>query len=222
MGLIVALLARFSRGAWYNASMQKTLMVLAFLFFVPLLILALLERPPEVRAVSIFTPFGGKVKSHSFPSSCLTLITTPIAAATFSAVWATIEALELEGPANEKLGILRVNGFLIPGLTTIYEKGGYTTPGTWVLGNTINVCDLCGKVSDVPGAKKICSSIPQSDKILGTLCTAATADCPVTNLVYKMGTSARSLGPIPIPSPLAIIPGGTFVQKGIQFVKNLF
>ncbi|MDP3725486.1 MAG: hypothetical protein Q8R20_03400 [Nanoarchaeota archaeon] len=201
---------------------ERVLMGLALVFFVPLLVLALLPSPRAARAISIFTPFGGKVKSHSFPSSCLTLISTPIAAATAGTVWATIESLELEGLSSEKVGVLRVNGFLIPGLTTIYERGGYTAPGTWVLGNTINVCDICGKVSNVPGVKKICSFIPEADKILGTLCSVSLADCPVTNLIYKMGTNARSLGPIPIPSPLDVIPGGNLIQKGIQFVKNLF
>ncbi len=142
----------------------------------------------KVSAFQIFSPFGGKVKSWLPDSPGCAPITKAISVATLGTVNITVEELDVSKPKDSKLGILRVDGFNIPGLTNIYKNYAYQTPGTWVLGNSINVCDACDKVKNVPGLGAICDLKPVKE-ILDVACSTVASDCPITNLVHYMGVS---------------------------------
>ncbi len=149
--------------------------------------------PLTISAFQIFSPFGGKVKKWLPDSPGCAPITKAISVATLGSVNITVEELSVGGPKESTVGILRVNSFLVPGLTTIYKHKSYKIPGTWVIGNSINVCSACDKIEDIPVLKQICKLGPV-EKILDIACDIVASSCPITNLVYKMGTGLPSLG----------------------------
>ncbi|KKT90343.1 MAG: hypothetical protein UW92_C0040G0008 [Candidatus Jorgensenbacteria bacterium GW2011_GWA2_45_13] len=148
---------------------------------------------PSTKAISVFTPFGGKVTNwNPAPSSCISNITVPIAIATFGAVWITVEKLKIGEPNPATVGVLRVNGFTIPALTNIYRNYTYFIPNSWVLGDSINICDLCDAASaNIPFAKNICK-IQAVKTFTGAVCKliGGVGDCPITNLMHQVGVSS--------------------------------
>lgn len=162
-----------------NNETARGVVVLLFLIFV----LSIL--PLRTDAISIFSPFGGKVTAYMPTAPGCAVFTTAVSIATLGVINPTVEELVV---GSKTLGILRIDGFTIPGLTTIYEKKFYQAPGTWVLGNSINVCDVCGAAEDIPIVSSICKIGVVSD-ILDVVCDFVGSTCPIGNLVHKMGTS---------------------------------
>ncbi len=148
--------------------------------------------PGEVRGITIFDPFGGRVVTWLPSAPACTPFTTAVCVATLGTVCPTVEELVVGPPKNSTLGILRVDGMLIPGLTTIYEKYSYHIPGTAVVGKSINICNICENLSGIPGVGAISDLIcdlPVVSDIVDTICEFVGGSCPVGNLIYKMGTS---------------------------------
>lgn len=175
------------------------------IFFFPIFLTALLLSPQEVEALriaDIFTPFGGKVISWLPEAPGCAAITAAVTVATLGTVNITVEELKVGPPKSATVGILRVNGFPLPFLTGIYDTKTYFTPGVEVLGNSANVCDICGKVGDKVGvkakvkniaaAKTICK-IGVVKNIIKAGCGLIGGACPLTNLVHKIGNA-------PVPS----------------------
>jgi len=183
--------------------LKKVQVSFALAFLVALIFLS---APSQSEAVSPFTPFGGKV-AFWLPSApgCLP-ITSAICIATVGLFCPTIESLTIIPPGVEvnaesvaqgkTIGILRVQGSTIPGITTIYEKQVYETPGINVLGNTINLCNLCG------GEENTFTNLICGNEIVrqftDSICVVSeTSLCPVTNLLFKIGTSGVPIQPSP-------------------------
>lgn len=144
--------------------------------------------PKTTYAISLFTPFGGKiVKYNPAPPACVP-ITVAVSIATLGSINMTIEGITVGAPKPANLGLLRIDGVPIPGLTNIYRNYNYIKPGNWITGNSINVCDACGKVDEIPGMKAICS-IPALSEILKAACGIAGEACPFGNLIHNLGTS---------------------------------
>lgn len=149
---------------------------------------ALAFTPAPASAIQILSPFGGKVTAYNpAPAACLP-ITTAISLATAGTITPTIEEIIVGGPRAATVGLLRIDGFTIPGLTTIYGRGMYMVPGKYVLGNSIDLCDVCNKVEDIPGLSAICDLGPLDD-ILSGMCDIVGTACPVTNLIYSIASS---------------------------------
>jgi len=145
-------------------------------------------------AIQIFTPFGGKVDLWSPSAPGCTAITTAISVATLGAVTPTIEELDVSrGSEKETLGILRIDGSTIPELTTLYKNRMYITPGTNVVGNSINLCDICDKLKDVPLVGSICK-VGIIKTVFDTVCSIVGNSCPINNLIHNMGTSLTPAG----------------------------
>lgn len=167
-----------------NNKTARGVVVLLFLVFV------LTILPLKTDAVSVFSPFGGKVESYEpAPSSCVELITIPIAAATAGTIWVTVEKIKIKGAKDATVGILRVDGLTIPGLTTIYKNFMYFVPGTSVVGNSINICDVCERVEDIPVVGEICK-IDAIKEFATAVCGIVSEDCPIGNIVHKIGTGS--------------------------------
>lgn len=162
------------------------------LVFLIILILSVVV-PQTASADVLFSPFGGRVISW-LPSApgCFPL-TAAICVATLGTICPNVEELIVGPPQQATLGIFRIDGATIPGVTTIYREYAYEIPGTWVLGNSINICNVCGSIDeiDVPGIDSVLAPICENEiteAILGTVCDFVDSACPVTNLVHKMGT----------------------------------
>ena len=77
-------------------------------------------------------------------------------------------------PKGGTFGILRINGFTIPGLTKIYKsKLNYRVPETWFFVNSFDLC--AGGMGEVIG------------KIAKAACDITASACPIGNLIHKMG-----------------------------------
>jgi hypothetical protein len=188
-----------------NEDRKKFRQTLAVLLIVA--ILGFISPPPKkAQAISIFTPFGGKVEEYDpAPSMCLTEITTPVAVATAFTTWITIEKVKVGKPKEATLGFLRVNLVpVMPPPTNIKRNYAYFVPGTWVLGNSIDLCGICRRVEQAGEqaeklglgfAKNLCKSIPGIGEILDAICGIA-GDCPITNLIYQIGTGSPIAGVI--------------------------
>jgi hypothetical protein len=172
----------------YKKKRMSGLMATSIIIALPLIIAAIVLPTKKTEAIGIFSPFGGKVLSWLPLSSGCTAITTAVSAITLGVINISVEELKVGPPNGGTFGILRVNGVTIPGLTTIYSNYNYWTPGVNVIGNSINICDVCGKAKNVPGAKFICE-LPVISKILDFGCDAIGTACPLTNLVHKIGSS---------------------------------
>lgn len=175
---------------------------------VPVLMLAFcltifFAYPTEVKAISILSPFGGKVEEYDpAPETCVYKITLPVAVATAFTTWITIEKIKVGEPKGGTLGVLRVNLIpVMPLLTNIKKYYAYMVPGTWVLGNSLNLCSVCERVESAGekvGAdfvKNFCKSIPGIGEIMEAICGIA-GDCPVNNLIYQIGTGSPLAGAI--------------------------
>lgn len=159
---------------------------------------------PQISQASlIFSPFGGKVWIPPFPAPGCEAILSPINLALTAAalligspVTIQIEVDQLSiksGTTINDLGILKIgagNGGTVIGpslvpLPITYRNYNYYTPDVWVLGNSVNLCDFCDATKNIPGASSICKNIPY----VSTICNAiAGTSCPVTNLIYQIGT----------------------------------
>ncbi|OGI69047.1 hypothetical protein A3A09_01360 [Candidatus Nomurabacteria bacterium RIFCSPLOWO2_01_FULL_42_20] len=125
------------------------------------------KETQKAEALTIFTPFGGKVESwNPVSEACMNQITIPLATATFGTVWLTVDELKVGGPTPATLGILRLYGVqLIPppvpilNFAGVYEWFNFYTPEVWTLGDSINICGVCGKIEDIPAAAEICNAI---------------------------------------------------------------
>jgi len=163
-----------------------------------LMIIVIVLLPLKASAFFV-SPFGGKVEKYDpAPADCISNITTPILTATTALgvpTLVTVEQVDIGKPSKAKVGILRVNLFTIPVLTTIHQNFSYFIPETNVLGTYFNICDVCKKVGDATkktgmseSAENFCKGIPVIGEFIDTLCSAA-GSCPITSLVFKMGTS---------------------------------
>jgi len=57
------------------------------------------KETQKAEALTIFTPFGGKVESwNPVSEACMNQITIPLATATFGTVWLTVDELKVGGP----------------------------------------------------------------------------------------------------------------------------
>jgi len=166
--------------------------------------------------IKIFSPFGGKVESYNpIPEECITKITTPIAILTGFTLWVTVEEIKVGKPKGGTFGILRVNGIsVMPPPTNIKSYGAYMVPNTWVLGQSINICNVCKKLNEFASTtetfginiENLCKSIPYIGNILDKICFAIGSACPVTNLVYQIGTGLPSvkINPPSLPTPSSV------------------
>lgn len=189
--------------------MKKYVLFLFILIFLPF----------KVLGISIFTPFGGQVESYNpAPSGCVSAITMPTAAATAFTVWITVEKIEVGQPKPATLGFLRINlAPVMPFLSNWKSNYIYMVPGTYVLGNSFNLCDVCGQIEKIADkvslnvVKNICDKIKGLDKILKYVCSVAAdvGDCPINNLIYQIGSGMPSGG----------LEGGTKV--GFSYVSEM-
>ena len=148
--------------------------ICSVIVLVPIILIAVLIPPQEAMALSLFTPFGGRVVVWTPEAAGCIEITTAIAVATLGTVIVTIEELKVGRPKGGTFGILRIDGFTIPGLTKIYKSRlNYRVPGTWVIGNSFNLCG--GGMEGVIG------------KIAKAACDITASACPIGNLIHKMG-----------------------------------
>lgn len=167
-------------------------MILSLVFFVPLLFLAL-QTPRTTEAVGSFAPFGGKVLAWLPTAPGCTAVTAAISTATLGAINLTVEQLQVGPPKAGVFGLVRINGFVPPGLTTIYNQGEvYRIPGAQVLGTTVNLCSLvseaaCNRGVSDPTAKAICAGVGSS--IVGHLCGTLAGACPLTKIIHKIGSA---------------------------------
>jgi|GEM_PF-3508172 len=140
-------------------------------------------------AILPINPFGGKVVTW-LPSApgCLAF-TTAVSIATLGTINPTVEELVVAPPHGGTFGILRVNLIPVPP-TKIYLYNQYQLPETYVLGSSINICDACSAIDKLPFLKDICKT-GVLKSILGTICGFVGGACPVTNLIYKMGTAMK-------------------------------
>jgi len=138
--------------------------------------MAVVLSPQKAGALSIFSPFGGRVTVWLPEAPGCLPITAAVGVATAGTVTITIEQLKVGAPKGGTFGILRINGMLVPGLTKIYSHKMYQIPGNWVLGNSFDLCksDFAGKLGS---------------KVVDAICGVAAGTCPINNLVHKMGTS---------------------------------
>jgi hypothetical protein len=160
--------------------------------FVPIVLLAIFSYPSKSEALSIFSPFGGKVISWTPEAPGCSALTAAVSAATLGSVNITVEQLIVGPPKGGTFGILRINGVIPPLLTTVYKNKLYEVPNTWVLGNYLNLCNVCGAVEDIPIVKEICK-IPGIKDILDSfvfqeICKAVGHACPISKLIHKIGT----------------------------------
>lgn len=170
-----------------TGSHETLRIVLALLFFIPLLLLALFSSSQQTEAGGIFSPFGGRVISWipDFPGCAP--ITAAIAAATFGVVNVTVGQLQVTPPHGGAFGILKINGFIPPVLTTIYKNGdAYQKPGSYVLGNAIDLCGVCGGGKKDGPLGAICGSV---GRVMGPLCGVGAQACPINRIVHKIGSS---------------------------------
>jgi len=167
------------------------------LFYLLVLCSVIIISPFFANATTLFSPFGGTVKSYNpSPSDCIQSITAPILTATGGTTLVTVEEIEIGEPVPATVGILRVDFFTLPFLTTIYREFSYFVPDTHVVGNYINICEVCSKVGGLTektglseSASDFCDSIPVLDQFLSTICSAS-GSCPITSLVHQIGISA--------------------------------
>ncbi|MFH1192936.1 MAG: hypothetical protein V1656_01300 [Candidatus Jorgensenbacteria bacterium] len=153
-----------------------------------LIFLFALAAPSSTRAFSLFSPFSGKVTAWLPEAVGCAEITAAISIATLGTVNVTIEELEVGTEKPVTLGLLRVDGATVPGLTTIYRNSTYFIPGVNVLGLSLNLCNFCEQVGDVPFVGKICD-IPIVGNVLKAVCDITGSTCPFTNLIYSIGSS---------------------------------
>ena len=155
--------------------------------------------PPKVRALSIFSPFGGKIQ---FPGvvpaiGCLS-IRAAVLAATAGSIDISVDQMKVGPPSKKTFGSLKINGVqVMPPPTNIYKEslGGIPRiPQTWVLGKSINICEVCNLADNVPSASAICKKIPGMDKIIDAVCGTVGSSCPITNLVYEIGSGKSIFG----------------------------
>ncbi|MEW6616972.1 MAG: hypothetical protein AB1333_00965 [Patescibacteria group bacterium] len=155
-----------------------------------LIVVSLFFPVKDVRAeVSIIKPFGGKVITWLPSAPGCIAFTTAVSLATFGTINPTVEELVVAPPNGGTFGILRVNLLPVPP-TKIYSYNQYQLPGTNVLGSSINVCDACEALDKLPFLKDICKT-GVLKSIIGTICDFVGGACPVTNLIYKMGTAIK-------------------------------
>lgn len=164
---------------------RRTVFFLLFACFV------VYSIPKDASAAAFISPFGGKIEEYELNASGCEPLTAAISAATLGTVNLTVEKLKVGNPKGGTFGILRVDGLTIPGLTTIYKKRTYGI-GTWVLGQSINLCDVCESSKNVPILNSVCEIGILKD-VLSTVCDFVGESCPVGKLIYKMGTSGLSL-----------------------------
>jgi len=169
----------------------------ALIIFIPLFLITVFISPEEVKAFSIFSPFGGKVESWLPTAPACEPLLRSISVLSGFTVNITIEELKVGKPKGGTFGILRINGLTIPGLTTIYKhQGSYMIPGTWVLGLSIDICNVCNKITEgnkgLSFLKKICETEGVAE-IIEVGCKALGEGCPINNLVYKIGAGLPSL-----------------------------
>lgn len=173
-----------------------------------------LATPQSANALSLFSPFGGKVKNYNpAPAACVSEITLPILVATFFTTLVTVEQIDVGDPTPATLGLLRVQLIPVPNPNAVKRNFAYFVPGTNVIGNSIDLCGICKKVEKggeklgVGFVKNLCKSIPVIGKFLDTICQLS--GCPVTNLVYQIGAGSPIGG---------AVEGG--ISKGASVVCN--
>ncbi len=137
--------------------------------------------------ISPINPFGGRVVLWSPVAPGCVSFTAAVAIATLGTVIPTVEELIVAPPHGGTFGILRVNGIPVPP-TTIHIYNQYQLPGTNVLGSSINICDACDAIDEIPFLKGVCEMGILKD-ILGVICDFVGGTCPITNLIFKMGTA---------------------------------
>ncbi|MBI2278759.1 MAG: hypothetical protein HYU81_01705 [Candidatus Brennerbacteria bacterium] len=161
------------------------------------LVITLVAFPLPTDAISLFSPFGGKVKSWNL--SCIKEITLPVLVATAFSTLVTVEKIEVGEPSETTAGLLRIDLVPIPNPNVVKRNFGYFVPGTNVLGNSINLCDVCKKIKDAGETlggpakeigEKFCKSIPAVGEFLDVICSVSSKECPVTNLVYQIGSGS--------------------------------
>lgn len=144
-----------------------------------------------------FTSFGGKIKAYSPTNPACYHITVPLCALTSGAVCLNVETITVDDVQTKKIktiGLLRVDGFVPPFLTTLFDYKKYQVPNTWVLGNSLDLCGLCSKLGElIPGSElynlgnTICK-IPVVDTILNAACRVIGGSCQLTNSIHYLGT----------------------------------
>jgi hypothetical protein len=145
-----------------------------------------------VFAISLLTsPFGGQVISYIPEAPGCTQITTAVSVATFGTVNIVIGQLEIldfksKEPKPLSLGLLSING--VP-IYRLYEHYNFKTPGNYVLGNYF---DLCSTPKEVLGSIPVIGDILK--KVIDTVCSTQSQACPISTLIYQIGTSKSQLG----------------------------
>ena len=169
---------------------------LSLLFIVALSFPVFIPVPQKADAFQIFSPFGGQVNSYSKTTSSCDATLAPInMALAFVGLHISFEELKIKSAGSigdKKLGILNINGIRIPELPKIYDYDPLKTlsgwrKDTWVLGNSFDLCNVCGIAGDIPVIKGLCKT-KAVKKLLDFGCSAMSASCP-TNLIYKIGQS---------------------------------
>lgn len=145
--------------------------------FVPIVLLGIFSYPSKSEALSIFSPFGGKVVAWSPEAPGCAAITTAVSVATFGTINITVDQLIVGPPKAGTFGILRINGFTIPLLFTGYANHAYEVPNTWVLGNAFDVCGAIPFVRNILGKT-----------VTDAICGIVGGTCPINKLIHKIGT----------------------------------
>lgn len=179
--------------------------------------------------LDFFTPFGGKITSYNPVAPGCAAITTAVSVATLGSVNLTVEEIKVGNPKSATLGILRINGIsVMPPPTNIKMYYSYMVPGTYVLGNSINICSVCSKldqISDKIGLKFLkdfCSNTEGIDIILEKACGVVGEACPINNLIYQIGTSMPFSVSGGITGALGGLGDFSFVKSGVcGYVNNL-
>jgi hypothetical protein len=118
-------------------------------------------------------------------------ITKAVSVATFGTVNIVIGQLEIldfksKEPKPLSLGLLSING--VP-IYRLYEHYNFKTSGNYVLGNYF---DLCSTPKEVLGSIPVIGDILKN--VIDTVCSTQSQACPISTLIYQIGTSESQLG----------------------------
>jgi hypothetical protein len=145
-----------------------------------------------VFAINLLTsPFGGQVISYIPEAPGCAPITKAVSVATFGTVNIVIGQLEIldfksKEPKPLSLGLLSING--VP-IYRLYEHYNFKTSGNYVLGNYF---DLCSTPKEVLGSIPVIGDILKN--VIDTVCSTEAQTCPISTLIYQIGTSESQLG----------------------------
>jgi hypothetical protein len=171
---------------------SEKLFLILFLILFLMLILSFFIFISPVFAISLFsTPFGGQVISYIPEAPGCVPITEAVSVVTLGTVNIVIGQLEVldfksKEPQPLSLGLLSING--VP-IYRLYEHYNFETPGNYVLGNYF---DLCSTPKEVLGSIPVIGYILK--KVIDTVCSTEAQACPISTLIYEIGTSKSPVG----------------------------